>query len=224
MEIEPEIQQEEEIDGFILTRRETLDNGGGGGRGEAAATMAMDGPPEGEVCSICHSEFIVPCQANCSHWFCGDCILQAWHYVSALQPCRCPLCRRPINLLIPTEASLWRRHTPEVGRVLQQLEGYNRAFGGGSSGIIQKLRDLPFLLGRLMRDLRDPQHTLPLFIRFRVYLAMALSAIYFLSPVDIIPEGVVGFIGLLDDALILLMCAVHVANIYRSVLVSRHAG
>ncbi|KAL9269360.1 E3 ubiquitin-protein ligase RNF170-like protein [Drosera capensis] len=180
----------------------------------------MDGPPEGEVCSICHSEFTVPCQANCSHWFCGDCILQAWHYGSALQPCRCPLCRRPINLLIPTEASLGRRHTPEVGRVLQQLEGYNHAFGGGSSGIIQKLRDLPFLLGRLMRDLRDPQRTLPLFIRFR----MALSAIYFLSPVDIIPEGVVGFIGLLDDALILLICAIHVANMYRTVLVSRHGG
>lgn len=32
----------------------------------------MDDPPTNDVCSICHAHFHVPCQANCSHWFCGQ--------------------------------------------------------------------------------------------------------------------------------------------------------
>ncbi|KAL0922780.1 hypothetical protein M5K25_006797 [Dendrobium thyrsiflorum] len=30
----------------------------------------MDSPPENDVCSVCHERFTLPCQANCSHWFC----------------------------------------------------------------------------------------------------------------------------------------------------------
>ncbi|KAK8970654.1 hypothetical protein KSP40_PGU006101 [Platanthera guangdongensis] len=31
----------------------------------------MASPPENDVCSVCHDRFTLPCQANCSHWFCG---------------------------------------------------------------------------------------------------------------------------------------------------------
>lgn len=186
--------------------------------------MERDGPPANDCCSICHGNFHIPCQANCSHWFCGQCILQLWDHGSALQSCRCPLCRGPINLLIPTEASLRHRNDPEVANIISRVESYNRIYGERSSGLIQRLYDLPFLLRRLLRDMKDPQRSLPLVIKARVYLAMFLSAIYLLSPVDIIPEGIVGIIGLLDDAIILLICFLHVAAIYRSVLVFRHGG
>lgn len=79
---------------------------------------------------------------------------------------------------------------------------------------------------------------------------MILSAIYVLSPVDIVPEGtngcklssicilimfmlvqpsffvtaLLGIIGLLDDFIIVLICFLHVAALYRSVLVLRHGG
>ncbi|KAH7524965.1 hypothetical protein FEM48_Zijuj06G0175200 [Ziziphus jujuba var. spinosa] len=33
--------------------------------------MGTDGPPENDCCTVCHDDFNVPCQANCSHWFCG---------------------------------------------------------------------------------------------------------------------------------------------------------
>ncbi|XP_074279573.1 uncharacterized protein LOC141604911 [Silene latifolia] len=186
--------------------------------------MERDGPPLNDCCSICHGNFNVPCQANCSHWFCGNCILQVWDHGSAVRPCRCPLCRRPIDLLIPTEASTRLRDNPEVASVIGRLETYNRMFGEQSGGLIQRLRDLPFLLRRLKRDLLDPQRSLPLVIKARVYLAMFLSAIYLLSPIDIIPEGILGVIGLIDDLIILLICFLHVAAIYRSVLVFRHGG
>lgn len=126
--------------------------------------------------------------------------------------------------MIPTEASLQQRINPEVANIISRLESYNRLYGERSSSLIQRLRDLPFLLRRLMRDMLDPQRSLPLVIKARVYLAVLLSAIYLLSPVDIIPEGILGIIGLLDDAIILLICFLHVAAIYRSVLVYRHGG
>lgn len=46
--------------------------------GQARATRGggllqdADLPPPEEMCSICHDEFTMPCQANCSHWFCGE--------------------------------------------------------------------------------------------------------------------------------------------------------
>ncbi|GAB4844763.1 hypothetical protein Ancab_038152 [Ancistrocladus abbreviatus] len=184
----------------------------------------MDGPPVNDCCSICCGTFDIPCQANCSHWFCGKCILQVWHHGSALQPCKCPLCRRSITLLIPNEASLHQRHDPEVGHILGEIEAYNRSFGERPSGIIQRLQDLPFLLRRLLHDLADPQRSLPLVIKARVYLAVVLTVIYFLCPVDILPEGILGIIGFLDDLIILLICVLHIAATYRSVLVFRHGG
>ncbi|KDP26978.1 hypothetical protein JCGZ_22198 [Jatropha curcas] len=184
----------------------------------------MDGPPANDWCSVCHGRFKVPCQANCSHWFCGDCIMLVWHHGSAIQPCKCPLCRRQITLLVPSEASQRERHNPEVAEILQKVETYNRLFGGQTTGLIQRMQDLPFLLRRLLREMMDPQRSLPFVIRARVYIAMTLSAVYILSPVDIIPEGFLGIVGLLDDIIIGLICFLHVAAIYRSVLYYRHGG
>ncbi|XP_010534093.1 PREDICTED: E3 ubiquitin-protein ligase RNF170 [Tarenaya hassleriana] len=184
----------------------------------------MEKPPENDFCSICHGHFNVPCQANCSHWFCGNCIMLVWRHGSMLQSCKCPLCRRPITLLVPTEDSLRERDDSSVAEILGNIETYNRLFGGHSSSFVQRMRDLPFLLRRLLREMMDPQRTLPLVIRARVYFAMILSAIYIISPVDVIPEGILGIVGLLDDLLIVLLCFLHVAALYRSVLYFRHGG
>ncbi|KAI5655907.1 hypothetical protein M9H77_24700 [Catharanthus roseus] len=184
----------------------------------------MDGPPENDCCSICHANFHIPCQANCSHWFCANCIIQVWNYGPALQPCRCPLCRRHITLLIPTEASLRQRSTTGVAEILEKVEHYNRVFGERPNGLFQRMQDLPFLLRRLLRDMMDPQRSLPFVIKARVYMAAVLSALYVLSPVDIIPEALLGIIGLLDDFIIVLICFLHVAALYRSFLLARHGG
>ncbi|KAL5558471.1 hypothetical protein UlMin_034682 [Ulmus minor] len=184
----------------------------------------MDGPPPNDCCSICHGNFNIPCQANCSHWFCGNCIMLVWDHGSALQPCRCPLCRREITLLVPSDASSRQRDNNNVSEIMAKVERYNRHFAGHTRGLNQRLQDLPFLLRRLLRDLMNPQRSLPLVIQTRVYIAMFLSAVYIISPFDIIPEGILGIVGLLDDLLILLVFFFHVAAIYRSVLHYRHGG
>ncbi|KAI4343263.1 hypothetical protein MLD38_027791 [Melastoma candidum] len=184
----------------------------------------MEGPPDNEVCSVCHGRFRIPCQSNCSHWFCGDCIMLVWHHGSAIQPCKCPLCRREITLLVPAEACLRQRDDFDTSEILRKVETYNRYFGGRSSGLIQRIQDLPFFIRRLARELMDPQRSLPFFIRARVYIAMALSVVYIVSPVDFIPEAILGIIGYLDDLIIVLMFFLHVAALYRSVLYYRHGG
>ncbi|XP_062092691.1 uncharacterized protein LOC133798432 [Humulus lupulus] len=184
----------------------------------------MDSPPENDCCAVCHGRFNIPCQANCSHWFCGSCIMLVWHHGPAFQPCKCPLCRREITLLVPSEASLRQRHDNDAAEVLGKVERYNRSFAGHTRGLFQRLQDLPFFIRRLLRELMDPQRSLPLVIRARIYIAMAMSGVYVLSPIDIIPEGVLGIVGLLDDLLIVLIFFFHVAAIYRSVLYFRHGG
>ncbi|XP_042489527.1 E3 ubiquitin-protein ligase RNF170-like [Macadamia integrifolia] len=184
----------------------------------------MEGPPENDCCSICHDSFNIPCQANCSHWFCGNCILRVWHHGSALSPCKCPICRDIVTLLIPREASSQHHHDPEVRKVLKNIQRYNLSFGGGTPGLIQRLQDLPFFLWRLLRELADPQISLPLFARLRMILPMLMTAIYMLSPINIIPKGIAGFIGKLDDIAIALILFLHVAAMYRSARLSRRGG
>lgn len=67
----------------------------------------------------------------------GTCILQVWDYGSALRPCMCPLCRREITLLVPSEASSSQRHRPDVAEILQRIERYNRLYGERSGGLFQ---------------------------------------------------------------------------------------
>ncbi|XP_043711948.1 E3 ubiquitin-protein ligase RNF170-like isoform X1 [Telopea speciosissima] len=211
----------------------------------------MDGPPENDCCSICHDNFNIPCQANCSHWFCGNCILRVWQHGAALSPCKCPICRHSITLLITREASLQHPHDPEVSEVLKSIRRYNHSFGGGTNSLIQaingsfpvrlyympcgrparthtvcgqRLQDLPFLLWRLSRALADPQRSLPLFSRLRMVLPMLMTFIYMLSPINIIPKGIAGFIGILDEVVIALILFLHVAAMYRSARLSRHGG
>lgn len=144
------------------------------GMEEERTTPTQEGPPTNDLCSVCHGNFHIPCQANCSHWFCANCIMMVWQHASGVQPCKCPLCRRPITLLVPTDQSLNNRHDPEVSHLLSKIHTYNRFFGERSAGHIQRLLDLPFLLRRLFRDFIDPRRSLPLVLRARVYIAVSI--------------------------------------------------
>lgn len=69
--------------------------------------------------------------------FAARCIMLVWDHGSPLQPCKCPLCRRQITLLVPSEGSATQRNDPEVNRVLNSIRTYNRHFGGNSTGLNQ---------------------------------------------------------------------------------------
>lgn len=44
---------------------------------------------------------------------------------------------------------------------------------------------------------------------------------YLISPLDMIPEAVFGFLGLLDDLFVIFLLAIYVTVIYRRFLASR---
>ncbi|KAH7443351.1 hypothetical protein KP509_02G030700 [Ceratopteris richardii] len=187
------------------------------GNGVFRASMVV--PSQNDICSICHDPYTFPCQSNCSHWFCGDCILRVWQHASALQPCRCPICRRSINLLIPSQFE--QDEGPEAQRVLREIANYNRLHGDGPRSLVQRVRDMPLLLRRLARDLMDPQRALPLVHRTRIIIYLMLAVFYVLSPLDILPEGLFGIIGLFDDFLLMAVVLFHLASIYRASLVQQ---
>lgn len=45
----------------------------------------------------------------------------------------------------------------------------------------QRMQDLPFLLKRLLRDMMDPQRSLPFVIKARVFLAVKLSLLCYFT-------------------------------------------
>lgn len=70
-------------------------------------------------------------------FFAANCIIEVWNHGSALQPCKCPLCRRQITLLIPSEASRRQRHSAGGSDILQRVDHYNRLFGERPNGLYQ---------------------------------------------------------------------------------------
>lgn len=54
--------------------------------------------------------------------------------------------------------------------------------------------------------------------RIRMFLIIFFIILYILSPLDIIPESVLGFLGLLDDFLIIFCAAFYVIFMYRQFL------
>lgn len=188
----------------------------------------MDRPPDNEMCPVCFEAMAarIPCQANCSHWFCGDCILRVWQHSSALAPCKCPICRSSINLLIPSGApvppSTDGPGPQESERILDDISKYNRLFGGGPVSFWQRVRDMPLLLRRLAWELGDPRRAVRLLHNARILFCLILVVLYVVSPLDIISEWVLGIVGLLDDALLLVCVCFYLSILYRATLLMHH--
>ncbi|XP_019249982.1 PREDICTED: E3 ubiquitin-protein ligase RNF170-like isoform X2 [Nicotiana attenuata] len=118
-------------------------------------------PAEDDHCPICFGDFTIPCRTNCGHWFCASCILQLWNYRSTLQPCKCPICCRPISKLVP-EDSLVVQQEEDAVELLNDIRRYNHLYVGGAYGVFLKLVALPLLMQRILRSLMsklmDPDH------------------------------------------------------------------
>ncbi len=115
-----------------------------------------------------------------------------------------------------------------AGRVLVQLSGreqrlYDRlrarviksepGEGSGLRDLLLLLPDLAVLLGRLVRDERVPVGS----------KAIALLGVgYLLSPIDLLPEILLGPVGFVDDLLVLAACLSRVINYVHPDIVRSH--
>ncbi|CAN1307319.1 E3 ubiquitin-protein ligase RNF170 [Linum perenne] len=178
--------------------------GGGGGGG---------GPPVDDCCPICFGEFAVACKANCGHWYCGGCILQFWNYSAASRPCKCPMCSASITNLDP-EASLLNRQEKEVTEVLREVQRYNRLYVGGARGLVQKVRESPLFIKRIVIRMMDPDRP-EYFLQEARLLAMIMSALYAFSPFDFIPINGAGVVRLFDHLAIIIVLGLRLIGLYR---------
>uniref|UniRef100_A0A453GS63 RING-type domain-containing protein n=2 Tax=Aegilops tauschii subsp. strangulata TaxID=200361 RepID=A0A453GS63_AEGTS len=69
----------------------------------------------------------------------GHCIVGLWLHGSVLRPSNCPVCRRPITLLVPSEVASLLRDEPEIAPVMNRIEQYNGRFAGAPHSMIQDI-------------------------------------------------------------------------------------
>jgi RING finger protein 170 len=58
--------------------------------------------------------------------------------------------------------------------------------------------------------------------RIRLGFMFIVAFLYFLSPLDIIPEALFGIFGFLDDILIVFLFAIYISIIYRQIIANRN--
>lgn len=84
------------------------------------------------------------------------------------------------------------------------------------------LRDLPTLLRHAWNEFFTVGGLIFMF-RVRVIVCVIAAFIYFISPLDIIPEAAFGLLGFLDDLFIILLLAIYISIIYRQIVEARAA-
>jgi len=173
-------------------------------------------------CAICLDQASFAVETNCSHVYCGDCLLEVWRRSSQLSATSCPYCRQRITLILPY-FSLEERDSADPAdaekkeKILVELSTYNRRYSGEPRSLMEQIRDLPMLLRHLLARLYSGEG-LHLAFQLRIVVMAALWLLYLLSPLDLIPEAVFGFIGLLDDLVIFLMISAHLTFIFRTLM------
>ncbi|XP_063413527.1 E3 ubiquitin-protein ligase RNF170-like [Mytilus trossulus] len=177
------------------------------------------------TCPICLNNAEYGVETNCGHCFCGICIVTYWQHGSRwLGAIACPVCRQQVTLLLvnftPEENN---NETEEKRNVSTRVNEYNRRFSGAPRPLMDYIRDLPTLLRHTYNEFFTVGGLIWMF-RLRVIVCFLAALLYFISPLDIIPEAVFGVLGFLDDFFIILLLAIYVTLIYRQFVQNRAAG
>ncbi|XP_043094885.1 E3 ubiquitin-protein ligase RNF170 [Puntigrus tetrazona] len=177
---------------------------------------------------IIHCPGISSTETNCGHLFCGPCIIAYWRYGTWLGAINCPICRQMVTLLFPLfhDTGL-SAQTPdgqvEPALVLSDINDYNRRFSGQPRSLLDRLRDVPTLLRHAFREMFSVGGLFWMF-RIRILLCVLGALTYLASPLDFIPEGVVGLLGFMDDFFVILLLFIYISIMYREVVTQRLAG
>eukprot|EP00898_Chlorokybus_atmophyticus_P008034 jgi/Chlat1/8231/Chrsp77S07679 len=164
---------------------------------EEEALLTEEAVPHEGCCSVCHEEhFTRPARTDCGHWFCAACVLRVWqfHGRASMQPAPCPICRSPIKRLTLTRTT---SHEGAESEETRAIRTYNAVFG--SAPIPMRWRHAPLLAWRAFGALMNPQSCVTLLRSARALFYITAVVIYLLSPFDLVPEGVLGMLGWLDD-------------------------
>jgi len=167
-------------------------------------------------CPICLQDARFAVETNCGHLFCGQCIVTYWLFGNWLGAVQCPVCRQTVSLLLRD----FPANIDGGEEIERSIRDYNRRFSGQPRPIMDYLWDLPALLRHLLREFFSVGGLVIMF-RARIVLCVIAIIVYLISPLDILPEAVLGLLGLLDDVFVLLLVLVYMTIIYRQVVAQR---
>lgn len=174
-------------------------------------------------CAICLGETRFAVQTNCGHIYCGDCIFEVWRRTNQLNATNCPYCRQRITLIL-THFSREERNSTEPADVdlrngiLHNIHTYNRRYSGEPRSFTETIRDAPTLASHLFSRLFSGEDGFTFAFQLRIIVLVLVWFLYLLSPLDLIPEAVFGFVGLLDDIVIFLFLTMYLTTIFRAVM------
>lgn len=155
-------------------------------------------------CAICLSPPTGEVLTNCGHTFCASCILGYWNHQGRPLGIPCPCCRQRVTLLHSNPGHLRQGQTQQSDLELME---FNRRASATHRTVLEIIRDTPALLRMLARTLFSPRGIVLLQV-IRVLISpllfMLTSLIYLVVPFDILPEGVFGVVGYIDD--VALIC------------------
>lgn len=83
-----------------------------------------------------------------------------------------------------------------------------------SSQITTQVRDSPTILRHVFNELVS-LNGISLCNRLWIILALILALLYLISPVDLIPELILGPIGFIDDIVLIFAALIYIAQLYR---------
>ncbi|UJR26399.1 hypothetical protein I4U23_007731 [Adineta vaga] len=179
------------------------------------------GRPRHDTCPIClNDSSVLSVETNCGHLFCGKCIITFWKYQSNwMNGMNCPVCRQAVTVLLTCftadeEAAVDNgdRHT-----VTNDVKDFNRRFSGAPRSFREYIADIPVLIPHIIRQIFSFQ-SLTWAYRIRTIFIFFTVIAYVLSPLDIFPENIFGFLGLFDDVFIILCAAMYIIIAYREFL------
>ncbi|XP_066298519.1 E3 ubiquitin-protein ligase RNF170-like isoform X1 [Branchiostoma lanceolatum] len=170
-------------------------------------------------CPICMENTNFAVETNCGHVFCANCILMYWRHGRWLGAVGCPVCRQTVTLLLPlfTEEE---NGSDDLVQIAGEINAYNRRYSGEPRPWLDYLYDLPTLLRHAFVELFTVGGLVMMF-RVRVFLILLGAILYFISPLDIIPEGAFGILGLVDDVFVILVLLIYVSIMYRTFVANR---
>nr|XP_006824323.1 PREDICTED: E3 ubiquitin-protein ligase RNF170-like isoform X2 [Saccoglossus kowalevskii] len=170
-------------------------------------------------CPVCLQDAQYPTETNCGHVFCANCIITYWRHGSWLGAVHCPVCRQQVTILL-ADFSPEERQSEEGRAKMRDLHDYNRRFSGEPRPFMDYIRDLPTLLRHAWGEFFSLGGLVWMF-RLRILLCFLAALLYFISPLDIIPEAVFGVLGFMDDLFVLLLLLIYVSIIYRNIVTNR---
>jgi len=157
---------------------------------------------------------------SCRHVFCEPCILHHWNVERRRSPendlASCPLCRAQIITIYPLSS-------PTVSRAVAEYNSHSLGRGRGSRGCSSFYRAVcegPLLLRSFLALARTSPRTAFSFLyligrSLRFVLIFIGTMAYSILPADILPERTLGWLGWLDDWLVVLMFVVFFLSLFK---------